>query len=297
MPETALRSLNPTRLCLVLMACYVAMLVAMFGQDGGWLVESNGLRREVEFAGVRAAGDLVLAGKPAAAYDWTQHRQAQDAVIGQTSIAYFAWPYPPPYLAIAGLVAQLPYVAAAITFILVTAAFFAWSAASIAGRWQGALWALASPACYINASVAHTGFLLAGLLGLGLAWLPAYPIASGIAFGLLGVKPQLGLLLPIALAVGGYWRTFWSAAATVLLMYGASALAFGLEPWFAFHLQLEKVATMISNGGINMMRLVSFYGLARSLGADHGAAIGIHAVIATLPVLAIVQLVALGGTL
>ena len=60
MPETAFRSLNPTRICLVLIGCYVFMLVAMFGRDGGRSESGDGSRGLSESGGRdQRAGNLA----------------------------------------------------------------------------------------------------------------------------------------------------------------------------------------------------------------------------------------------
>jgi len=38
------------------------------------------------------------------------------------------------------------------------------------------------------------------------------PVAAGLLFGLLCYKPHFGLLVPVALASGGYWRSFAAAS-------------------------------------------------------------------------------------
>src|SRR4029077_20364009 len=84
------------------------------------------------------------------------------------------------------------------------------------GDKQGAdpLWlllALAFPAVLINVGHGHNGFLTAALLGGGLVVLDRRPLPAGILFGLMAYKPQFGLMIPIALAAGGYWRSFAAA--------------------------------------------------------------------------------------
>ena len=51
------------------------------------------------------------------------------------------------------------------------------------------------------------------LLGGALVSLDRRPLIAGILFGLMAYKPQFGLMIPIALAAGGYWRSFSAAAA------------------------------------------------------------------------------------
>jgi hypothetical protein len=54
---------------------------------------------------------LVSEGRAAAAYDWPTHHAAEQAVFG-VDTPYDGWHYPPVFLAIAVLLAQLPYIPA-----------------------------------------------------------------------------------------------------------------------------------------------------------------------------------------
>jgi alpha-1,2-mannosyltransferase len=55
-----------------------------------------------------------------------------------------------------------------------------------------------------------------------------------VLFGLLSIKPQLGLLLPLMLVMTGRWRVIVAAAATILVLVAAAAIAFGPQVWTAY---------------------------------------------------------------
>jgi hypothetical protein len=65
-------------------------------------------------------------------------------------------------------------------------------------------------------------------------WLDRRPALAGICLGCLAYKPQLGIIVPLALAVARRWRCFAFAAATVLVLAAAATLAFGADIWPAF---------------------------------------------------------------
>ena len=52
---------------------------------------------------------------------------------------------------------------------------------------------------------------------------------AGILLGMATIKPQLGLLLPVALVAARQWRALAAAAATVAALVLLSAWAFGLD--------------------------------------------------------------------
>src|SRR3546814_15628180 len=92
---------------------------------------------------------------------------------------------------------QLPYLWALAAWSLLWLAFYLW--ASVGWRTDATILVLAlllAPASYINISGGQNGFLTGALLIGGLRLLGPKPILAGICFGLLTVKPQLGILLP-----------------------------------------------------------------------------------------------------
>ncbi|MFN3657486.1 MAG: glycosyltransferase family 87 protein [Pseudolabrys sp.] len=111
------------------------------------------------------------------------------------------------------------------------------------------LLALAFPAVFINLGHGHNGFLTAALFATGLVMLVERPLLAGVLLGLLAYKPQFGLLIPLALAMGGYWRAFAAAAATVVVLVLAVTLAFGIEVWTAFLASSHFTRTVVLEQG------------------------------------------------
>src|SRR3984893_6397971 len=106
------------------------------------------------------------------------------------------------------------------------------------------LLALAFPAVLINVGHGHNGFLTAALLGGGLVILDRRALIARFLVGLMAYKPQFGLMIPIALAAGGYWRTFAAAAVTAVLLTLVTTLAFGVQVWHAFLVGAEFTRTV-----------------------------------------------------
>ena len=101
-------------------------------------------------------------------------------------------------------------------------------------RHEHLLLLLLAPAVTANIWTGQNGFLVAALLVGGLIQLDRRPILAGVLFGMLTIKPQLGLLLPIMLVLTGRWRTIGAAVATVVVLFAATSLVFGLEVWTAY---------------------------------------------------------------
>jgi hypothetical protein len=145
----------------------------------------------------------------------------------------------------------MPYFAALATWTIGLFAVYAFVASRFVGKSNRIAMVLAlacAPASLINMVGGQNGFLTATLfLGAVLA-LDRRPLLAGVMIGLLTLKPQLGLVLPLALVTLGAWRTIAATVVTVLVLVGLSTMAFGLEPWrqylfatSAYQLELLKV--------------------------------------------------------
>ena len=148
---------------------------------------------------------------------------------------YRPWVYPPSFLIVLLPFGLLGFVGSYVAFQLVTASLLAGAlihrASNRRTAWVIAAAALVCPAASINVVDGQCGFLVAGLLVLGLRLLPDRPFLAGAVLGLLSVKPQFALLVPFALLAMRDWRAMAGAAAASLALAGLSAALFGPEPW------------------------------------------------------------------
>jgi alpha-1,2-mannosyltransferase len=136
------------------------------------------------------------------------------------------------------------------------------------GDYLWILLALAFPAVLINIGHGQNGFLTAALMGGALIMLDRRPILAGILFGLLVYKPQYGLLLPIVLGVGGRWKCFAAATATVVFLTIATTLAFGASVWGAFLDSTHFTRTVVlEQGNTGWYKIQSVFAWARMWGA------------------------------
>jgi arabinofuranan 3-O-arabinosyltransferase len=256
------------RVCLVLAVANVTLCLVAYSSHW-WVYDPNGLGIPTDFINVWAAGRLVLDGLPAQAYDWDIQKQVEVAKLGQDFVGYFAWHYPPPFLFVASLLAQLPYQTAFIGWAVVSFLLFLVAMRAIVGRDFGYLLALAIPMAFINALVGQNGFLTAALIGGALYLIPVRPVLAGICLGLLTYKPQYGLLFPIVLIAAGHWRVFISAGITAVVLATASWLAFGIESWLAFFHWIPKFSqTFLTEGKAPWWKLQSIFSMVRYFGGS-----------------------------
>jgi hypothetical protein len=155
--------------------------------------------------------------------------EAQERRVG-----FSPFMYPPTFIALIAPLALFPYLLSWLLWLGVTALPYLAAMRSILPGPLAWPVALAAPPVFYNLKYGQTGFLSAGLIGLGLHLLWRRPLWAGLLIGLASVKPNLGVLIPLALLAGGHWRAFAAATLTVLAGIGASLLAYGAEPWFAF---------------------------------------------------------------
>jgi hypothetical protein len=114
------------------------------------------------------------------------------------------------------------------------AAFLAGARTFFPHKWSPILAMLAGPAALITGATGETAFFTTALLLAGFGTLPKHKIAAGILFGLLTLKPQLGILIPFALAALGEWRAIAAAALSAATLIAASGLAFPPSLWLVW---------------------------------------------------------------
>jgi hypothetical protein len=90
---------------------------------------------------------------------------------------------------------------------------------------------LASPAALINAATGETAFFTTTLALAGFGLLPRRPVLAGIAFGLLTLKPQLGVLIPFFLLARGEWHAIIAACLTAGTLAAFSCLVLPPDMW------------------------------------------------------------------
>ena len=116
---------------------------------------------------------------------------------------FYGWHYPPFFLAVAVLVAAVPYAFGLALWLAASLAAYLAAIRAILPRPETLLIAAAFPAVFINIGHGQNGFLTAALLGGALHWLDRRPWLAGILIGLLAYKPQFGVMIPLALLAIG----------------------------------------------------------------------------------------------
>ena len=251
---------------------YAAILAASFRQHL-WILDGTGHPVVNDFVVFWIAGHMALKGGVLAVYNAHLEHAAELATIGHHFQQLLGWSYPPLFLLIVLLPACLPYVPSFMVWVLVTLALHAATVAAIAERRIAFMIACAMPWVLVELILGQNGFLTSAVVGMALLQLEKRPALTGILLGFLSFKPQFGILIPLALAAGGYWRAFgWSALAT-LVWNGLAGAVFGFDTYGAF---LHALSTAADNhlvrSDLGWHKLQSVYGFLRAIGVSAGAA-------------------------
>jgi arabinofuranan 3-O-arabinosyltransferase len=251
--------------------------------QGHFLTDPQGRPIANDFVNVWAAGRLALDGSAPVAYDWTLHRAAEVRAVGYDFDGYYGWHYPPPAFFFAAALATLPYLVAAVVWLLTTLAAYVAAIAGILGLRTGALFALGFPAAIWNITAGQNGFLTAALIGGTLGLLERHPALAGVCLGLLTYKPQFGLLFPIVLIADRRWLTIAVATLTAIALAALSWLVFGSASWQAFvHWAPLSSHALIDEGALDWYRLQSVFALVRAHGGSETLAWTVQGILSLL---------------
>jgi hypothetical protein len=269
---------------LIGLALALGYLIVLGGtyRNGDFLVDRDGRPIANDFVNVAAAGRLALDGDAASAYDWPLHKQAEARAVGHDFDGYYGWHYPPPFLFVAAALATLPFLVAALMWLVATLAVYAATVGGIVGAglgWRtGVMLALGFPATLWNTTAGQNGFLTAALIGGTLGLLERRPALAGICLGLLTYKPQFGLLFPLVLIADRRWTALLVATAVALGLAALSWLAFGNATWQAFMDWMPVTEQIVlGEGRGDWSRLQSLFGLVRTHGGSERAAWAVQA--------------------
>ncbi len=265
------------------LAVFAALLslipMSFFGQS---IIESDDL---FTAAGPIIGGDFMVfhfaarvAGKPEmlAIYEMANLKAMLEAAHPGRGAFNFGWMYPPTMSLVISPFALQSYLA---SYALWAAAFGTAFFFTLYRLWPDK-WALhfvaTSPAVFQAFITGQTGFLTATLIMVAGAFADKRPLLAGIAAGLLTIKPQLGILIPIAFLAGGCWRAAAAAAVTATLLALASLLAYGPAAWAAFGDSLSAYSGLLGTTGFLNNKLVTPFGFATMLGAPREIASGLQ---------------------
>ncbi len=198
---------------------------------------------------------------PALFLNW-EHR------LFDPALPFHFWSYPPPALFLVAPLALFPYIPGLIAWSTVGIVALIPAARAFFPEGRDRWLLVAAPAAAINVGLGQNGAFTAALLIGGLALWRTRPCWSGVLLGLLIFKPQIAILLPVAVLAERRWGVMAVAAATAVGVLLLSTLAFGVDAWQGFFgPTLTMQQTMLSQGsGPFQWMMPSAFMAARVLG-------------------------------
>lgn len=256
------------RAYLALLAAVQAAVLAFLIATSSGGVDRHGFLLGTDFISFWTAGRMLHAG--AHVYDGAAHIAAQRAFFAAPG-GYTAFFYPPGFLLACWPLGLLGYFPALAAWLLATGAAYlaaarVWLRACPVGQRSWLLFA-AFPPVLTTITHGQTSFLVAALLGLGLLLAGPRPLSAGVLLGLATIKPQLGLLVPLALLATREWRVIASAAATALVLAALAALWFGPAIWPEWLAAGARAQGALVTGDVGYAKMVSPFAAAMLLGA------------------------------
>lgn len=231
---------------------------------------------DIDFVSYWAAAKLTLAGQPAVAYDVAAHRALEMTVAPVEGKMPF--PYPPPALFLLWPFGLLPFFWATIAWSTTGLLIYAWA---VRKTLPGLLpVALAFPPLLHSGIIGQNGAITAALFLGAMALLPGRPFSAGLLFGCLAMKPQLAVLVPLALLAGREWRAAAGSVAGFTGLSFASLAVFGAEAWRGFFDLLPLFGSAASEGSVGWPRIASPYASLRMVGVPEAPALAIHGLVA-----------------
>ncbi len=217
------------------------------------------------------ASILVDNGETDQIFDLHKFHEAQTRFLGK-EYTNRLWHYPPFYLFYLIPLSWLPYLPAYIGWNLATFALYLF--ATIQGRFKfyASMALLFAPSTLVNGLTGQNGFLSAALFANGILLLNKRPYLSGVLFGLLAYKPQLGILIPFILIATRQWKPFISAVTTIASLLALSLLIHGSEIWSLYLTNNIKTSfSLLEKGsGLLLFMMPTVFVSGRLLGLENG---------------------------
>lgn len=240
-----------------------------------------------DFTNLWAGGRMALDGHVAFLFDMDSYRASLRQLFSP-DLPNQEWSYPPSILIFGAPLALLP----------IFSAYFVWTFGTLFCLWLAVrplklgtlveVAILVCPAVLINAAFGQNGALTTALLVGGLAAAPKRPILAGLLFGLLTVKPHLGVLVPFCLFASGSWRAIGAAVLSSAALFLFTGASLGFDVWRLFWTETRPLMTAILEAPYPQpyqSNAATMFFLARASGLGLAAAYALQA-IATLAAIA-----------
>jgi alpha-1,2-mannosyltransferase len=238
-----------------------------------WIIYST--PQAADFLSYWAAAKLALDGVPANAYDIGKHRAVELAIAPIDGLLPF--PYPPPFLLLLVPFGLLSFALAFAAWLIFTGGLYV----ATVRRTAPLPYSLAHPSALANVLIGQNGFLTASLFIGGTALLERRPFLGGLTLGLMIIKPQLALLLPMIVFAARMWSAMAGAILSAATLSLLALALLGSETFLGFWRILPAYTGFMAGSKVPWDELASPFAFLRWFDVPQGVALLIHGVIAT----------------
>jgi len=207
-----------------------------------------------DFVAFWAAAKLSIINQPENAYNIHKMQQVIGAAVSNE--ASYTWMYPPTFQALFYPLGLTSYRNAFMLFMSITAATFMISLSYFC-RPEHRMVALSAPTLFIGIIFGQNSLITASLGMLSIALMKRRPRLSGVAMGLLSIKPHLFICLPLFALVEKNWRVFLWALITSISLIIYSLLLLGPSPWYSFFENAQKASIWLQDGTLKIDSMTS----------------------------------------
>ncbi len=249
-----------------------------------------------DYVNLWTVGRLLLEGRLADVYNPDLFMAYQADVIG-TFIGFRLWAYPPHSLLLAWPFGLFSYAVGLVAWSILGLATLWWGARRLGLATELTIILVLSPAALMCAFLGQSGNLMVGLLLGALAGGRASTAPAVVAATILSIKPQLGVLLPLAWVAERRWKRIVLTALGVLAAGALVTWGAGLGVWRDYlSLTVPALARFEREGtGPFIYMIPSVFMAARIMLEDGNKALALHAIV-VLPLFAFLVLRVLRST-
>lgn len=272
----------------------MAVSICVVGLEIGYLLYSPmpydmlGYMVGRDFVNTWVGAKLALSGDPGAHFGI----QTYTKLLAETfypGYPFHLWSYPPHILLFIWPWAFLPYMSGYVLYCAAGLVLYVAVVRDGERRASHLLLLALSPAVILNIWAGQNGFVTSVLLFGGLLQLDRRPVLAGVLFGLLTIKPQLGLLLPVVLVLTRQWRTIAAAIVTALVLIATTTAIYGTSVWTAYWYNAMPTQSRVVLEGYSsyMAHMPTAFMNAKVAGLPLVAAFGIQGVVSVLTLVAV----------
>jgi len=235
----------------------------------------------IDFGIFWAAARVTLAHGAVAVFS-AQWMQPIEASVRSLS-SYAPLPYPPTFLLVILPFGLLPFGAAFALFEAIGLTAYGAAIAFLSRNIdRSTIVAIAAfPGIALAIFAGQNSLLTVAAAGGALVLIESNPLLAGACVAVLAIKPQFGILFPLALLCGRQWKMLTASAVCSIGFVGVSAAVLGIRAWAAFAAYLPEFNRIaLLQGSDHWLGMPTIFAIARLAGWSVNTAYAAHTLVA-----------------